>query len=182
MKLIHAALFTSSRASAESFYHDLLGLSRSREYSIPAELTELLFGLSRRMDIILYEVGDASLEVFMFPDQGDRSVRRPIFTEHGSVPMPEDTLAKEAGGQNSPDPLEGTEPIPCPPPGTGGAGGTGFMRPVLNHVCLSVEDREGLVTRAMEAGYWVIRNQREGKPDLVFLYDRDGNPFELQQE
>ncbi len=51
--------------------------------------------------------------------------------------------------------------------------------PGLNHICLAVLDREEFVRRAMEMGFHVFEKEREDRPNLVFIYDGDGNPYEI---
>jgi len=50
----------------------------------------------------------------------------------------------------------------------------------LDHVCLQVDDRESLKTKAREMGFRVVEIEREGTHDLVFIYDTDGNVFEIK--
>ena len=53
------------------------------------------------------------------------------------------------------------------------------MKPVYNHICITVKNREDLIGKAQFAGYTVTRVGRTLKPDLVFLRDSSGNSFEL---
>ena len=52
------------------------------------------------------------------------------------------------------------------------------MRPI-DHICISVPEREALVQRAKMAGYEVIRIKRP-EFDLVFLKDGSNNLFEMR--
>ena len=52
--------------------------------------------------------------------------------------------------------------------------------PTLVHVCLEVEDRQALKKKAKEMGFRVVEAEREGTHDLVFIYDNDGNVFEIK--
>jgi len=52
---------------------------------------------------------------------------------------------------------------------------------LVNHLCIQVEDRKTLIHRSKNYGFWVFEKEREGKPDIVFIYDHDGNPFEIIQ-
>lgn len=142
MKLIHAGLLVSSKEEAVAFFDDLLGLSRSREYSISADLTNDLFGLPWDLDVLLYDLDDGKLEVFVFPEEDGIE---PIDT-HGNTHFVEHTQV---------------------------------CRPIMNHISLSVADREDLIARALDCGFRVYEKEREGKPNLVFLYDRDGNAYEI---
>ncbi len=49
-----------------------------------------------------------------------------------------------------------------------------------NHVCIEVNDREHLAAKCLAARYPVVRMERDGKPDLLFIKDRTGNIFELK--
>lgn len=60
-------------------------------------------------------------------------------------------------------------------PADGQLGESGF-----GHVCLAVEDREELLARCDGYDPRVIRVPREGG-DIVFLEDRDGNLYEIQE-
>jgi len=60
-------------------------------------------------------------------------------------------------------------------PADGQLGESGF-----GHVCLAVEDREELLARCDGYDPRVIRVLREGG-DIVFLEDRDGNLYEIQE-
>jgi len=52
--------------------------------------------------------------------------------------------------------------------------------PTLAHVCLQVEDRKSLTKKAKEMGFRIVEVEREGTYDLVFIYDNDGNVFEIK--
>ena len=50
----------------------------------------------------------------------------------------------------------------------------------VNHLCISVENREKLTKELQEKGYETIIIERE-QPDLVFIKDKSGNIFEIKQ-
>ncbi len=52
--------------------------------------------------------------------------------------------------------------------------------PSVNHLCIRVEDMEDFISRALELGFHIFEKEREGKPNLVFVYDDDGNPYEIK--
>ncbi len=54
-----------------------------------------------------------------------------------------------------------------------------FDQPRVDHICISVPDRELLVEAAFAKGYEVVRIKRT-EFDLVFLKDRSGNLFEMR--
>ncbi len=50
----------------------------------------------------------------------------------------------------------------------------------FNHICLSVKDRETLVTKAEAQKYECIRIKRDVF-DLIFIKDKSGNIFEIKE-
>jgi catechol 2,3-dioxygenase-like lactoylglutathione lyase family enzyme len=59
----------------------------------------------------------------------------------------------------------------------GNANSTGFA-----HLCIETDDREKIARLCKKNGYPVMRMQRENKPDLLFIKDRQGNIFELKNK
>ena len=55
----------------------------------------------------------------------------------------------------------------------------GPARDRLAHLCLEVEDVEGLAARCAAAGL-EVRRARKGERSLVFVADEDGNLYEIQ--
>ena len=55
-----------------------------------------------------------------------------------------------------------------------------MITPVINHICMALENRELAAQRANEKNYKVVRIKRE-KNDLIFIYDKDGNIFEIKE-
>ena len=53
--------------------------------------------------------------------------------------------------------------------------------PDIIHVCLKLADRKALCEKAREMGFRVLVVEREGRQDLVFVYDSDGNGFEIKE-
>lgn len=51
----------------------------------------------------------------------------------------------------------------------------------VNHLCLQVDDREKFIGKAVELGFRVYEREREGKANLVFVYDDDRNPWEIME-
>lgn len=49
----------------------------------------------------------------------------------------------------------------------------------IAHVCLEISDREKLMTRCIDKGYKVSNIKRDHKPDLLFVWDKTGNCFEI---
>ena len=126
MRLVHSGLAVSSWENADEFFGVLLGLKHSREYTVPGDLMNELFGIDRSSDVRIYEIGEQKLEVFI-------------------------------ADSNDPSPL-------------------------VNHLCIGVDGRKALIEHALDQGFRVYKKEREGKSNLVFFYDRDGNPFEIVEE
>ena len=55
-----------------------------------------------------------------------------------------------------------------------------YVKQSLNHICLSVKDRETLVAKAKTQNYDCIRIKREVF-DLILIKDRSGNIFEMKE-
>ncbi len=51
-----------------------------------------------------------------------------------------------------------------------------------NHLCIEVENRNGIVEQCFRNGYETIKKERSGKPDLIFVKDKSGNIFELKEK
>ena len=51
----------------------------------------------------------------------------------------------------------------------------------FNHFCIEVQNREILVEKAQNNGYKCYRKKRD-KPDLIFIYDKTGNVFEIKEQ
>ena len=50
----------------------------------------------------------------------------------------------------------------------------------FNHICLTIKDRETLVTKAEAQNYECIRIERK-LSDLIFIKDKSGNIFEIKE-
>lgn len=163
MKLVHAGISVSSVDHADSFFSELLGLTCSREYTVPVELMTDLFGVMTENRVRIYDIGDHKLEVFITRrEKGeDRTVLR---NEEGA----DGKVGTCPGSKGSAD---------------GKASGHSDASSIpVNHLCIGTEDRESLIGKALSLGFRVYEREREGKPNLVFIYDHDGNPFEILEE
>ena len=49
-----------------------------------------------------------------------------------------------------------------------------------NHICIKIENREELFEKAKKNRYKCYRKKRD-KPDLMFIYDKSGNVFEIKE-
>jgi len=65
--------------------------------------------------------------------------------------------------------------VPC------GSGNMNDHDPSVNHLCIETEGRDSLIEKALSLGFRVYTRERKGKPNLVFIYDHDGNPYEIIQ-
>jgi len=54
------------------------------------------------------------------------------------------------------------------------------VKHAFDHTCVSVNDREAMVEKAIRKNYEVIRIEREDF-DLVFVRDKSGNIFEVKE-
>jgi len=68
MLLNHIGIVNASEEQAEKFYGEFLGLEKSREYSVPAELSEQLFRQSSNIKAVVYGKDGISFEIFIYPD------------------------------------------------------------------------------------------------------------------
>ena len=50
------------------------------------------------------------------------------------------------------------------------------------HLCLELTDREVIIEKCIICGYKVKRVSKVNKPDLVFIYDKTGNNFEIKEK
>ena len=50
------------------------------------------------------------------------------------------------------------------------------------HICLELPDRDKLINRCISKGYKVKNIQRNNKSNLLFIWDKSGNCFEIKEE
>jgi catechol 2,3-dioxygenase-like lactoylglutathione lyase family enzyme len=65
MRLVHAALSSSSEDRADRFFGGVLGLEKTRRGELSAELADRLFGVDGGCEIVYYGNGDLEIEVFL---------------------------------------------------------------------------------------------------------------------
>lgn len=53
---------------------------------------------------------------------------------------------------------------------------TGFA-----HLCLTTDDRDKLIERAVQMGLGVRRHRKQDSAEIVFFQDLDGNRYEIKQ-
>ena len=56
------------------------------------------------------------------------------------------------------------------------------VKPVYNHIGITVEDRQQFIKRVQEKDYPVKIFERDNKHDLIFIEDRSGNKFEVGEK
>ena len=65
MRLNHVGIVCSTRENSERFFGELLGLAKTREKTVPAELCLKLFGQEREYRAITYANEQTAFEVFI---------------------------------------------------------------------------------------------------------------------
>jgi len=70
MHLNHIGIVNAKEEQAERFYGEFLNLEKSREYVVPAELSEQLFKINRDIQAVVYERDGVRFEIFIYPDSG----------------------------------------------------------------------------------------------------------------
>ncbi|OYT16657.1 MAG: hypothetical protein B7C24_06580 [Bacteroidetes bacterium 4572_77] len=55
------------------------------------------------------------------------------------------------------------------------------MNKGVAHICLETSNREQLMAQCKNKGYEVNNIQRDNKPDLLFVWDKAGNCFEIKE-
>jgi methylmalonyl-CoA/ethylmalonyl-CoA epimerase len=68
MLLNHVGIFNNSRESALRFYRDFLDFDFTREATVPKELSEQLFAVSRDITMLVFEKNGIKIEVFICPE------------------------------------------------------------------------------------------------------------------
>jgi methylmalonyl-CoA/ethylmalonyl-CoA epimerase len=68
MLLNHVGVFNKSGEDALRFYRDFLGFECTREATVPKELSEQLFTLSRDIRMLVFEKDGIKIEVFICPE------------------------------------------------------------------------------------------------------------------
>ncbi len=66
--LEHVAIAVNNENNSNEFFIELLGLEKTRSFTVSADLMEKFFGVSKEQKIIRYEKGTLSFEVFITDD------------------------------------------------------------------------------------------------------------------
>lgn len=73
MQLKHVAFVSSSEERADTFYADLLGLTKSEPKILPLELSTSIFNVDRELAMINYQNEQVHFEIFLAPSDGEKS-------------------------------------------------------------------------------------------------------------
>ena len=73
MQLKHVALTSSSEKNADTFYADLLGLTKSEPKVLPLDLSRAIFNLDSKLVMINYQDEQVHFEIFVTPSRGKNS-------------------------------------------------------------------------------------------------------------
>jgi len=79
MELNHIGVTNKSEKHAIEFYQDFLGLEKTREVILAAELSGQLFSLSQEIKVLVFEKSGIKIEVFI----SDFQHANPNFTHFG---------------------------------------------------------------------------------------------------
>ncbi len=52
----------------------------------------------------------------------------------------------------------------------------------VSHICLETHNSEQLISQCQNKGYKVFNIERDNKPNLLFVWDKSGNCFEIKDE
>ena len=64
MKLHHIGVWASDPDAVRRFYEGTMGLQLEREYEVPAQLMNAIFGLNRDCNVMVFSGEEARVEVF----------------------------------------------------------------------------------------------------------------------
>ncbi len=70
--LNHVALQYSDRKKAEIFFTDILGIPKTRSFTLSDQLSEKIFGIEKTIDIDIFDNGNVRFEIFI-TDQKNKS-------------------------------------------------------------------------------------------------------------
>ncbi len=68
MQLNHVGIINKNDEDAVRFYEGFLDFEKTREFSLPSELSEQLFGILKDIKILVFERDGIKLEVFIAPE------------------------------------------------------------------------------------------------------------------
>ncbi len=70
--LNHVALQYSDKEKAEIFFTDVLGIPKTRSFTLSDQLSEKIFGINKSLDVDVFDNGKVRFEIF-FTDQINES-------------------------------------------------------------------------------------------------------------
>ena len=63
--LNHVALQYSDRKKAEIFFTDILGIPKTRSFTLSDQLSEKIFGIEKTVDVDVFDNGNVRFEIFI---------------------------------------------------------------------------------------------------------------------
>ena len=94
MDIEHIALTSNSEEDSDKFFMNLLGLKKSRSFTVSTDKMEQFFGVSKEQNVIRYENANISVEVFITDDD---SKAKDTFTHSCLLVDNRDELVRRAG-------------------------------------------------------------------------------------
>ncbi len=79
MELNHVGIINKSEEQALKFYHEFLGLKKTKEMLLVQELSEQLFSVSKEIKVMVFENEGLKIEIFI----SDFQPENPNFTHFG---------------------------------------------------------------------------------------------------
>ena len=67
--LHHIGVQYPNKVSADTFFNEILGLPKQKEFILPAEISKMLFGKDKDVEVVAYGDDNFKFEVFITPDQ-----------------------------------------------------------------------------------------------------------------
>jgi len=64
IKIAHIALQYHDKKEAETFFCGILGLNKEKEFTIPADMADSIFGIGKDVDVVVYSNKNARFEIF----------------------------------------------------------------------------------------------------------------------
>lgn len=71
--LNHIALQYSDRKKAEIFFIDILGIPKTRSFTLSDQLSEKVFGIGKTIDIDVFDNGNVRFEIFIIDHENKPS-------------------------------------------------------------------------------------------------------------
>ena len=94
MDIEHIALTSNSEEDSDKFFMNLLGLKKSRSFTVSTDKMEQFFGVSKEQNVIRYDNANISVEIFITDDD---SKAKDTFTHSCLLVDNRDELVRRAG-------------------------------------------------------------------------------------